>query len=120
MRAAEEILPSSWLQVIRDWAETAPDVAAVYLFGSYAKGVETATSDLDLAVIVKALHPDHEDDYTRWFFQNKHWSRTLSDGLPIPIDLQLGNPEISDAIVGPAIKAYGVLIFARPNWQGLD
>jgi predicted nucleotidyltransferase len=118
--SADDLLPPDWAQAIREWANRTPEVAAVFVFGSYAKRTQTAESDLDLAVIVEAISPDHEDNYTRWFFENKKWARSLSGVLPVQVDLQLGNPELSETIVGPAIRAYGILIFCRSDWKGLD
>jgi predicted nucleotidyltransferase len=110
---AEDILPGSWITAICAWAEDEADIAAVYLFGSYAKGAQREDSDLDLAVILQATDPEHEDDFTRWFFQNEEWSAQLNSLLPVGVDLQLGNAEISKTIVGPAVASYGVPIYRR-------
>jgi len=45
-----------------------PNIAVVYLFGSYARGKNTPNSDLDLAIIYKEGAPSgrhliHEEDY---------------------------------------------------------
>ncbi|MBO8183774.1 MAG: nucleotidyltransferase domain-containing protein [Archaeoglobus sp.] len=37
-----------------------PDVIAIYLFGSYAKGEQTPMSDVDIAVILGNLNPENE------------------------------------------------------------
>ena len=39
------------------FARHAQDVAAVYIFGSHARGTATATSDVDVAILLKATPP---------------------------------------------------------------
>lgn len=106
------MIEEDWKANIRSWAKSQPDVAEVYLFGSRAKGVARPDSDLDIGVVIKSTNPD-EDAYTRWFFNADGWRGQLAALLPVRIDLQIANPEISTDIVAPAVKAHGVLIFAR-------
>ena len=49
--------PSTWRAIIREWAEAQPRIAAVYLFGSRAKGTARPDCDIDLAIILTE-HPD--------------------------------------------------------------
>jgi uncharacterized protein len=41
---------------ISAYFRTKPEIAAVYLFGSFAQGKQHASSDLDLAILFKDLH----------------------------------------------------------------
>ena len=39
--------------IIKSYFEQKPDVVAVYLFGSYAKGKQRRTSDIDLGILLR-------------------------------------------------------------------
>lgn len=43
---------SSFLEAVRVWAEAQPDIVAVALVGSYARGAATPASDVDLVIVV--------------------------------------------------------------------
>ncbi|MFZ1991908.1 MAG: nucleotidyltransferase domain-containing protein [Alphaproteobacteria bacterium] len=101
-------VPDVWLGAIRDWAREIPAVEAIYLFGSYARGAQTAQSDLDIGVVVS--NPDGEALST-WITESDNWAAALQDQLPVKLDLQLANPDLSEAVVGPAVRREGVLIF---------
>jgi predicted nucleotidyltransferase len=69
-------------QPIRDWATNYPDIHAVIVFGSRAKGTSKPDSDLDLCIMVDALNG--ETWYTRWFFQADKWKAEVLRILNIP------------------------------------
>lgn len=52
------VLPAD-INAIQQYFATLADVIAVYLFGSYARGVAGPLSDVDIAVLLKG-HPDEE------------------------------------------------------------
>ncbi len=104
------VIPVAWLDIINEWAAGIADIEKVYVFGSYARGQQTNDSDLDLGVIVKSSHQS-EDNYTRWAFESDSWKEKLQSQLSVSLDLELGNPEISTKIVGPAIQDHGILLY---------
>jgi uncharacterized protein len=44
------------IDTLNDYFRTKPEIAAVYLFGSFAQGKQHASSDLDLAILFKDHH----------------------------------------------------------------
>jgi uncharacterized protein len=46
---------------LRSVLATEPAVAAAYVFGSVARGEATASSDLDVAILLRAQAPGHRD-----------------------------------------------------------
>ena len=44
-------MSEEFLKSVEEWAETVPDIEAVILVGSCARGTNTASSDIDLVVI---------------------------------------------------------------------
>jgi len=56
-----DVAITKYLNLIK---EKFPDIESVYLFGSYAKGISTEDSDIDLALIFKDL-----DDSKRFDIQ---------------------------------------------------
>jgi len=51
--------------------------------------------------------------YTNWFFACDGWRAELSSLLPVSIDLDIGDADISTTIVAPALKKEGVRIYSR-------
>jgi predicted nucleotidyltransferase len=100
-----------WSKLIAAWAEAKPKIMEVWLFGSRVRGVSRPDSDLDVAVVVFGDTLDAR--YTVWHFSVDEWSIELNALLPVQVDLDLGNPEISTKIVGPALKREGIRIFSR-------
>lgn len=97
--------PNHWRQAIVTWAAAQPLVAAVYLFGSRAKGAARWDSDIDLAY---ETHPDgSETPFTVAFFNGEVWQQQLQGLLPVPVDLQYAAPG-EDDIVWPAVQEHGV------------
>ncbi|QGZ93496.1 nucleotidyltransferase domain-containing protein [Terricaulis silvestris] len=107
------LLPEEWISSIQLWARAIPELKQVFLFGSYARGEQGAASDLDLAAIIDVGRKGDDDDLVVWMFSHDDWATALQSRLPVSLDLQLGNPELSSDIVGPAVLAYGVLLYER-------
>ena len=57
---------------LKMWAEANPYVLALLIFGSYAKGTATSTSDLDVAVVIAPAHG--EDAFTTWMAEGDKWA----------------------------------------------
>ncbi len=70
--------------ILAKWARATPQVRALYLFGSRARGTSTSDSDCDLALrftvadeLVEALFMYHHDE---WFLQLR-----AATGLPVTL-----------------------------------
>ncbi|WP_375209082.1 nucleotidyltransferase domain-containing protein [Hyphomonas jannaschiana] len=106
------MIEENWIKAIVSWASKEPDVASVYLFGSRIKGLARPDSDLDVAVVV-VRGATENDTYTTWTFQHEEWKAELQKSISVKLDLQLGNPELSTTVVGPAIQSYGQLVYEK-------
>lgn len=95
------------IELVRGWASAQPLVSSVYLFGSFAKGAETASSDVDLALttepegIMKPLGV--------FLTYAEEWREELGSLLGRAADLQ----PLADAtkIVAPAVEAHGIKVY---------
>jgi predicted nucleotidyltransferase len=65
MRTTEQI--KDFLDAVTDWAAAQPDIKAVALIGSYARGAATDKSDIDLLILVAEPHQYLAD--TSWTTQ---------------------------------------------------
>ncbi|OGW61262.1 MAG: hypothetical protein A2V83_04770 [Nitrospirae bacterium RBG_16_64_22] len=62
------------VQALRDYLLTRPDVLMAFVFGSFARGMETAESDFDVAVYIAPEGPDIEWEETRDYeSENEIW-----------------------------------------------
>lgn len=63
------------IQALRDFFSTRPDVLMAFVFGSFARGMETVESDLDVAVYIVPEGPDIEWEETRDYkAEDEIWS----------------------------------------------
>lgn len=105
----------SWLQVIRDWAATVPEVQRVWVFGSRAtgrrrsKGDAPPVPDLDIAYTLTGGEPG--ELLAQAMFEGEGWRAGLQAAIPVSVDLQMACPH-SDLRVWPAVVAHGVLIYS--------
>lgn len=113
---AEDVkLPPEWIEQIKEWAVSSPSVAAVYIYGSRARGSGRPYSDLDLAILVNASDGNHLSD---WIENASRWRRELGKRLNrIEVHLKLGNVE-AGPLVATAVARDGILIFARHGSHG--
>ena len=81
---------------------------AVYIFGSWARGEAGPESDIDIAVHVEA---SDGENFAEWIFSGDKWESELNLLLPVKVDLDLANPDISSDIVGPAIAREGIMVY---------
>ncbi len=107
-----EAIPSDWIAAIQQWAAPISPIQRVYAFGSRARGDNTPTSDLDIAVIVRSNDPN-ESDLVPWADEGSDWLASLQEVLPVAVHLQCGNEAASPTIVAPAIAEHGILLFVR-------
>jgi predicted nucleotidyltransferase len=99
-----------WAEVLRNWACATPEISEVWIFGSRAKGSFRPDSDLDIAIVVGGETPGER--LADWISCNKEWKAELQGLLEVRLDLQLGNAEWSDKIVGPSIREHGIRIYS--------
>lgn len=70
--AARLVIP---IEKLIAWAMTKPTIAELFVFGSYARGEATATSDLDIAL---TLDPDDGQDLAELIENSSAWEAELS------------------------------------------
>src|SRR5690348_1567875 len=102
------MIPSEWIAKIQDWARHHDRIAAVYLFGSRAKGLHRPDSDVDLAVLIDGSDPDERDAYG--ICVAALWRAEIVGLLPLPIDFIFAHPE-TDTRVWPAVLDHGVKLY---------
>ena len=104
-------VPTEWKRTICDWARANHYIESIYIFGSRAKGDHNQNSDLDLGVIVKSSKS--QSAFGVWCALAERWSEELQSLLPVQLDFQIGNADISTDVVGPAIADHGIKIYGR-------
>lgn len=92
-------LSGEQIDAIRAWASRTPEVRAVWLFGSRAKGTARPDSDVDLAI---------ECDMADYCFEREAWAGDLSGQLGLVV--QIENPGPTDTIVAPSVAEHGILL----------
>lgn len=92
-------------RTIIEWAERAPLVEAVRLFGSRAKGFARSRSDVDLAVTAT------DGNYTRF---DEDWQTELTRAL-MPLHAKLSQYNALGGIVRGYCDTCSVLLFERPG-----
>lgn len=75
MQSTESV--QNFLKIFIEWASNQPDIQAVALVGSYAKGNPTETSDIDLVIVV--------DDPNR-YLENPDWPRRFGKIRQVQIE----------------------------------
>jgi len=103
-------MPEEWIALIRDWAERQPEVLAVWVFGSRAKGHHDEDSDIDLALFLAGN--DQGEMYGNWVCCARKWRSQFALLLPVAVDLQFCDPEMDD-IVWPSVLDHGVKLYHR-------
>lgn len=79
------------LKRIADWAAGEKWIAAVYIFGSRAKGTNRPDSDLDLAVELTVIEESEVDGI--YIDEARKWREALKPLSPWPVDLDLYHPK---------------------------
>jgi predicted nucleotidyltransferase len=95
-----------WLELAHlsaEWAERTNAVAALWLFGSRARGTARADSDHDLAIELRPKIKDHDWAFGDYTFEVDNWKAALRDivggdvslvgfrdDLPGPFDPRIG------------------------------
>lgn len=102
-----EQFPNAWRVAITGWAATVPQITAVYLFGSRAKGCAGIDSDIDLAFETQS--DGSGSAFTVAMCERASWQEQLQALLPVPVDFQYAGPE-ADGTVRPAMQDHGIRI----------
>jgi len=109
--AQDANIPSEWRDAISAWALANQSVAAVYVFGSRARGDNKADSDLDLAILVDAPDGAHLSEFIE---HRAEWQRELNARVKnVVVNLGLANQEEAGLVAPPAVTRDGILIFER-------
>src|SRR5215208_6814654 len=100
-----------WSSKLALWARDKREISELWLFGSRMRGDHRKDSDLDIAVIMAG--ENEGDRLGNWIALAEEWEEELKALVPVAIDLDLGDADISEKVVAPALKREGVRIFSR-------
>lgn len=92
---------------IRDFLASLPEIEAVYVFGSVAKGTDTKKSDLDLGLLFAEPAPDCEQRF-EWMLT---LAATLEKIIGRPVDLV--DLAVAPLILQSQVLKYGFLLYER-------
>jgi predicted nucleotidyltransferase len=100
-----------WSSKLALWAKDKREISELWLFGSRVRGDHRQDSDLDIAVIMAG--EDEGDRLGNRIALAEKWEEELKTLVPVTIDLDLEDADISEKVVAPALKREGVWIFSR-------
>ena len=106
---------SEWIEALQRWAKSDPNVEAVWVFGSRAKGYRTTKEapepvpDLDIGYTLAGEDEGERIAYA--IFEVERAREMLQAKISVRLDLQLADP--ADARVWPAILDHGVQIYSK-------
>ena len=100
------------IPAISNWAQSQPLIRRLFLFGSYAKGTATSSSDIDLAVEIDDVVAMGEP-MAQYIINRKTWQQEMERLLNRKVDLQFYSTDGSTAVEGYVEEAGTLLIFAR-------
>jgi hypothetical protein len=98
-------------QEIVAWARRHPEIKAVYLYGSRARGDHRPDSDIDLAVVMNT-QPGDTNAYTTWIFWKSECDKAPDLHLSCPIQLEWYEKGADLKVVGPAVERDGILLYS--------
>jgi predicted nucleotidyltransferase len=83
------MLTKELISDLSDWGLSHPEVAAIYIFGSRAKGNNRKDSDIDIAVELDESYSYIKEDFsTYWSSISSQFKAELSAILPYKVDFQ--------------------------------
>lgn len=85
--------------VLADWIEPAPNIPAVYLFGSRVRGDHRPDSDVDVRLFLNEWDKVDARDMTWWQEQNKTDFAALKRRLPGRLSLHIERSDHADAAI---------------------
>jgi uncharacterized protein len=104
-QADHKVTPDEIRAAVEELARRFPEVQAVWLFGSYGRGEERRTSDVDVAVMTTP-------ELSREFGLKGDLQCALEDLLRVPVDVVLLHSELPLPLLWE-ILAKPVLMFSR-------
>jgi predicted nucleotidyltransferase len=99
--------------LVSHWASGQSKIGQVWFFGSRVRGTHRADSDLDVAIVMNDPSRSKGDRFGEWIALSAEWERQIQALVEVPIDLDVGDPDISTEVVAPAIQCEGIKIFDR-------
>ena len=97
-----------------DYLARQPDIAAAYLFGSYARGRATSHSDVDIAVLFKLLE---ENSFVR-FERRLDLEIALQETVGRPV--QVIDLETAPPLLQRQVRKHGKLILEKDRRRRVD
>jgi hypothetical protein len=91
--------------ILADWLAPAPNVPAVYLFGSRVRGDHRADSDVDVRVLTNEWSGLDRRDMDWWGQQNETDFAELKRRLPGPLSLHREQHDDADPAIREGRKA---------------
>ena len=71
------------IDALRKWAKAKPEILALAIYGSYARGEQDENGDLDIAVLI--TDPSgRESSLTLWTCESDNWAEEISNLLQFP------------------------------------
>jgi predicted nucleotidyltransferase len=102
---------ATWVSTLASWAANKPQIAELWLYGSRVRGDHRDNSDLDVAVVMAGNAK--ETRYGNWVALAGKWERELAPLVPVTIDLDIGDKDISQTIVSHALRREGRKVYCR-------
>jgi hypothetical protein len=100
-------------ETVAKWADEAPGVSAVYVFGSRVRGDHHPGSDVDLFLFQEEWDAS-SDNVDWWLEQSAAEYRDLGDALPGPLHLLLEAYDASrDAVLTARADPSGIVLQVR-------
>lgn len=105
-------------RVVCGWASQQPVVNRVWIFGSYAKGTQKPSSDLDVAVELHAPTLAYVRADTWWYRHSSALGESLKVLIPVPLDMQLYHRRYDPRIYGFVRELTLGPVYRRPQSKG--
>jgi hypothetical protein len=87
------------VDVLADWIEPAPNIAAIYLFGSRVRGDHRSDSDVDVRLFLDEWGNIDGRDKEWWLNQNEADFEVLKAKLPGPLAIHREASDDADAAI---------------------
>jgi len=96
-----------------DWAQNIPEICAVILFGSRARGTEKESSDWDICCVLNSQVD--EGWYGTWLFEEQGWKTQFCEITGLPESEVQFVSSTSDQVVNGLLEGSRVLYVHRPS-----
>lgn len=110
-------LPEGWRELAAHWAAEKDRIHELHLFGSRAKGNFADESDVDIAYVLTGSDPGEVLAYS--ICEAAGWEGELQVTLASPVQLHMADP-LTDAIVWPAVREHGQLIYRKLGYLPVE